>query len=120
MEVLSQAQAEPYQNSAFAFIGTPVKITAGSEKTVWLDRPATVTLQIPKDKRVPEKNADDYLGAYWDGEDWNYIFPDIVKVSEGYITFKTYHFSLFGAVRLTEEEKIRLYTQKMAAHLRGR
>ncbi len=117
MNTLSESESANYQSGAFEFIGTPVKITVRGKKSTWLDRPVTVTMQIPKEQRVSKKNADDVLAAYYNGESWDYIFPDITKVSEGYITFETYHFSLFSAVKLTEEEKIKLYTQKMAVQI---
>ena len=117
MSVLSETESENYQNDAFKWIGKPVKITAGSENGVYLGRPATVTMQIPKEQRIPKEKVDDYLAAYYNGESWDYIFPAITKVSEGYITFETYHFSLFSAVKPTEEEKIKLYTQKMAVQI---
>ncbi|MEN6387429.1 MAG: zinc-ribbon domain-containing protein [Candidatus Cryosericum sp.] len=117
MSVLSETERENYQNDAFEWIGTPVKITAGSENGVYLDRPVTVTMQIPKEQRTPKEKVDDYLAAYYNGESWDYIFPDVTRVSEGYVTFETYHFSLFSAVKPTEEEKIKLYTQKMAVQI---
>ncbi len=117
MSVLSETERENYQNDAFKWIGTPVKIAAGSENGVYLGRPVTVTMQIPKEQRIPKEKVDAYLAAYYNGESWDYIFPAITKVSEGYITFETYHFSLFSAVEPTEEEKIKLYTQKMAVQV---
>ncbi len=117
MSVLSKTESKKYRNDAFEWIGAPVKITAGSENGVYLDRPVTVTLEIPKEQRTPKEKADDYLAAYYNGESWDYIFPDITRVSEGYITFRTDHFSLFSAVKPTEQEKIKLYTQKMAVQV---
>ncbi len=117
MTVLPETDAVNYQNGAFEFIGTPVKITVGNEENTYLSQPVTVTLQIPKDQRISRENSNDYLAAYYNGESWYYIFPDITKISENYITFETYHFSLFSAVKLTEEEKIKLYTRKMATQI---
>ncbi len=114
MDVLSEEEAKAYQSDAFELIGTPVKITAGNEDSVRLNQPVTVTMRIPADMRVSAENADDYLVGYYTGDGWEYIFPDFTKVGEGYIVFETYHFSLFGVVKLTETEKIKLYTQKMA------
>jgi hypothetical protein len=37
-----------------------------------------------------------------------------MRVSEGYIQFQTYHFSLFSAVKLSDEERFKLYSKKMA------
>jgi hypothetical protein len=114
MNVLPAAAAVSHKSTAFEFIGTPVEIAAGEEERVYLRQPVTVTLQIPKDQRISKEKKDDYLAAYYNGESWDYIFPDITRVSDGYISFETHHFSFFSAVKLTEAEKIELYAQKMA------
>ncbi|MDD2534409.1 MAG: hypothetical protein PHC86_06890 [Eubacteriales bacterium] len=114
MNVLSESDSEQYQTNAFEWIGTPVEITAGDGDGVFLDRSVRVTLEIPESLRTTKENADDYLAAYFNGADWDYLFPDHTKISDGFITFETDHFSLFSAVKPTEAEKIKLYTKKMA------
>ncbi|MDD3230302.1 MAG: zinc ribbon domain-containing protein [Oscillospiraceae bacterium] len=70
MKVLSETDAGSYENSAFEFIGTPVSISVeGKEGSVWLNRPVTVTLQIPKEQRAADNTADDYLAAYFSGQE---------------------------------------------------
>ncbi|NLJ31525.1 MAG: zinc ribbon domain-containing protein [Clostridiales bacterium] len=118
MKVLSKEEAEKSADEAFAFVGTPVRITTEGQKdeTVWLGRSVTVTLQIPDGGSVSAENADDYLAAYYNGTDWEYIFPDITKIGSGQITFQTSHFTDYAAIRLKDdEEKIKLYANKMAA-----
>ena len=117
MNTLSESETDDYRNGSFEIIGTPVKIMAGDGEITWLSRPVTVTMQIPKEQRISKENTDNVLAAYYNGESWDYIFPDITRVSEGYINFDTYHFSLFSVVKLTEKEKIKLYTQKMAVQV---
>lgn len=111
MKVLSEQEAAHYNSGGFTFVGTPVQITAGGAQP---KEPVTVTLRIPKEMRVSKQNIDDYVAAYYNGYGWEYIFPDITRVSKGYIKFYTPHFSLFGSVKLTEEEKIKLYAKKAA------
>lgn len=117
MRVVSETDAAGYPTDGFEFVGTPVSISVeGEERSVWLNRPVTVTLRIPKEQRAADDTADDYLAAYFNGREWEYIFPDISKIGEGYITFETYHFSDYAAIRLkNDKEKVKLYTKKMAA-----
>ncbi|HNX14625.1 MAG TPA: hypothetical protein PK854_06280 [Oscillospiraceae bacterium] len=114
MAVLSKEEAVAYQNDAFELIGSPVKITAGSEDSIRLNRPVTVTMRISEELRISRENADDYLVGYYTGDGWEYIFPDYIKAGDGYIVFETYHFSLFATVKLTDAEKVKLYAEKMA------
>lgn len=102
------------KNTAFDFVGTVVEITAGNEKSVRFNKPVTITMQIPNDQKPTKEKVDDYLVDYWTGEHWEYIFPSIVDLNKGTVSYKTYLFSPYGTVKLTENQKVKLYTKKMA------
>ena len=114
MNVLTNSENEKYKSTAFDFVGTVVEITAGNEKSVRLNKPVTITMKIPNDQKPTKEKVDDYLVGYWTGEYWEYIFPSIGDLNKGIVSFETYHFSPYGTIKLTEDEKVKLYTKKMA------
>lgn len=114
MTVLPEADNEKYTSDSVELIGTPVKISTGSQESIRLKSPVTVTMKLPKNLKITDEKLDDYVAAYYTGEGWDYIFPSITELKKGFVTFETYHFSLFSTVKLTKEEKIKLYTKKMA------
>lgn len=114
MKILTEAEAARFNGADATIIGTPVEIVTGNEGHTYLNQPVTITLKIPEENRVSKENVDVYFAAYYNGDTWDYIFPDVMRVGEGYIRFQTYHFSMFSAVKLSETERIKLYTQKMA------
>lgn len=114
MKVLSEDEMIAYDGTEAKIIGTPVEITTGTNAHTYLSQPVTVTLKLPEHHLVSKETVDEYMAAYYNDGVWDYIFPEVSRVSEGYIQFQTYHFSMFSAVKLTEDERIKLYTQKMA------
>ncbi len=117
MQVLSEDETDRYRNGDFEFVGTPVQISTADGEGAFLNQIVTVTLQIPEDQQVSEEQVDDYVAIYYNGSEWEYIFPDVTQVSKGYVTFATPHFSLFGVARLTDEKKSELYAKQMAVQV---
>jgi hypothetical protein len=114
MQVLSKEENEAYISEAFHMIGTAVKITAGDEESVRLNHPVIVSMKLPQSTKISKEEVDNYVIGYWSGDNWEYIIPSSIDLQKGIVIFETYHFSLFATVKLTEEEKIKLYAKKMA------
>jgi len=93
------------------YLFSPIELTSdGGEHTLG----ETVTVKIKLPKSVSE---DDYLtimGAYYDGERWEYILPDAEAIQNGYLQFGTPHFSRFAAVKLEKEKALDKYTETLA------
>ncbi|WP_070000547.1 hypothetical protein [Cellulosilyticum sp. I15G10I2] len=103
-----------YKSEGSHVLGSVVEITSGDGKPVRLKQPVTITMKLPADVKITDANMDDYVAAYWTGKGWDYIFPQIADLRKGIVKFSTSHFSTYGALKLTEQEKVKLYVQKMA------
>ena len=94
-----------------SYLFSPIELTSdGGEHTLG----ETVTVRIKLPKSVSE---DDYLtimGAYYDGERWEYILPDAEALQNGYLQFGTPHFSRFAAVKLEKEKALDKYAETLA------
>lgn len=86
-------------------LGSPIEVTAG-EDPVRLNQPVTITFAY--DKALVEKNTDPgrIVVAYFSGDQWEYIKPDKIDQDNGTVTFTTYHFSFFGAAKVSTEEQL--------------
>lgn len=103
-----------YKAEGSEVLGSVVEITTSSGKPVRLKQPVTITMKLPSDVKITDANSNDYVAAYWTGKGWDYIFPNITELRKGIIKFNTSHFSTYAALKLTEQEKVKLYVQKMA------
>ena len=94
-----------------SYLFSPIELTSdGGEHTLG----ETVTVRIKLPKSVSE---DDYLtimGAYYNGERWEYILPDAEAIQNGYLQFGTPHFSRFAAVKLEKEKALNKYAETLA------
>ena len=94
-----------------SYLFSPIELTSdGGEHTLG----ETVTVKIKLPKSVSE---DDYLtimGAYYNGERWEYILPDAKAIQNGYLQFGTPHFSRFAAVKLEKEKALDKYAETLA------
>jgi hypothetical protein len=94
-----------------SYLFSPIELTSdGGEHTLG----ETVTVRIKLPKSVSE---DDYLtimGAYYNGERWEYILPDAKAIQNGYLQFGTPHFSRFAAVKLEKEKALDKYAETLA------
>ncbi|MCQ2978650.1 MAG: hypothetical protein MJ245_02520 [Clostridia bacterium] len=94
-----------------------VEITAkgySELKGVRLDTPATISFEL--DEEVSLEDLDKWVGVYYYGTKEYYIEPDFDKLSEGTLEFDTYHFSLFGVKKLTDEELAEKYAKQLATY----
>ncbi len=94
-----------------SYLFSPIElISDGGEHTLG----ETVTVRIKLPDSISE---DDYLtimGAYYNGEGWEYILPDSEAIQNGYLQFGTPHFSRYAAVKLEKEKALDKYAETLA------
>lgn len=94
-----------------SYLFSPIELTShGGDHTLG----ETVTVKI----KLPDSiSGDDYLtimGAYYNGEGWEYILPDAEAMQNGYLQFGTPHFSSYAAVMLEKEKALDKYAETLA------
>ena len=97
--------------SKFEPIGAPLDIAGAKTR---LNRPAVLTFRVDPQSYAEELRDQSIWITYYDGQTWEYFPPDSVNRETGEITFETYHFSLFGAGKISEEERLAQYAHKQA------
>lgn len=99
------------QISGASFLSEPLQFAADSGESILGE---TVTVKI----KLPESfGEDDYLtvmGAYYDGENWEYILPSFEPLTKGYLEFGTPHFSIFAPVQLEKDKALEQYAKTLA------
>lgn len=85
-------------------IGAPIELSAGGP--VRLNEKATVTFAFDPEELSEGTKAYQMRVAYFSGQKWDYIKPTSVDLEAGKISFETYHFSLLGANRISDDTKI--------------
>ena len=113
MNVLSAEDSRKFSGDA-ELVGGVVDISIKSKEAVRLNAPVTVKMKLPADIKPTDEDFDNYVGAYYTENGWEYIIPDAEQLKKGYISFETFHFSTFGSIRLTDQQKVELYANKMA------
>lgn len=94
-----------------SYLFSPIELVSdGGEHTLG----ETVTVKI----KLPDSvSGDDYLtimGAYYNGESWEYILPDAEALQNGYLQFGTPHFSRYAALKLEKEKALDKYAETLA------
>lgn len=98
----------------FTPVGTPVEISAG-EPGVRMDAPVTVTIKLdPALYGESSSQPGDFFATYFNGNEWEYIRPTSVDLEAGTLSFETYHFSLFGAGKVSVDEQVSKYVKSKA------
>ena len=105
---------EAYEASKNGFLILPIDISVAGMENVRLNEPVKITMKLDRKNLPDNESFDRTMLTYWNGSEWETIFPDPVRLSEGYLEFETWHFSLFGAKELTVEEQLTLYAREMA------
>jgi len=95
-------------SSQFTPIGAPIEILSSAETRLY--QPATITLRIDKEKAGASLKAGKIWVVYYNGKKWECFPPANTDAATGTVTFKTYHFSLFGTATVNVEEQIKQYT----------
>jgi hypothetical protein len=94
-----------------SYLFSPIELTSdGGEHTLG----ETVTVRIKLPKSVSEDHYLTIMGAYYNGERWEYILPDAKAIQNGYLQFGTPHFSRFAAVKLEKEKALDKYAETLA------
>mgnify|MGYP000885910221 CR=1 FL=1 len=94
-----------------SYLFSPIELVSdGDEHTLG----ETVTVKI----KLPDSvSGDDYLtimGAYYNGESWEYILPNAEVLQNGYLQFGTPHFSRYAALKLDKEKALDKYAETLA------
>ena len=105
-----------YSAEGFEFIGEPVSITVQEKQTIRLNQPATVTFKIPDDKLSIAEEEENIFAAYYNGESWEYFQPDKIDLDNKTIEFTTYHFSSYAVGKLSFDEQLKYYAERMATN----
>ncbi len=74
----------------------------------------SVAVRFKLPKSISEDDYITLMGAYYDGESWEYIFPDLSELKKGYLVFCTPHFSTFAPVQLEKEKAMDKYAEVLA------
>ena len=96
-EPLSDAEVSALKAKGYNIVGTPVKVTQNGSEHVELNDMATVSIKIPDD--FPKEQYGELVGVLISDKGSEYIFPDYAALQDGYVQFKTYHFSAAAAER---------------------
>jgi len=95
----------------FTPIGAPVEVGGAATR---LNQPAVLTFQVDKSKYASDLKAKSIWVAYYDGDKWTYFKPSSTDTAAGVVTYTTFHFSLFGAGKISVEERINQYAHSQA------
>ena len=110
---LTGGELTPYLSDDYEILQLD-SVTDGSGEHVILDDYMTVTFDLPEGLSEQERLS--YAGVYFnDDNEPFYLLPDPDALAENKLSFQTLHFSIFGAVRLTEKKKIDLWCDRAAA-----
>ena len=94
-----------------SYLFSPIELVSdGGEHTLG----ETVTVRIKLPKSVTEDDYLSVMGAYYDGDSWEYILPDAESLQNGYLQFGTPHFSRYAAVKLEKEKALDKYAKTLA------
>ncbi len=114
-EVVEFNQLTDYEVEGFELIdGVSVKVK--DKDTVRLNQPATVVFKIPDDKLSLIDDEESIFAAYYNGENWEYFQPDKVDLINKTIEFTTYHFSSYAVGKLSFDEQLKYYAERMATN----
>lgn len=94
-----------------SYLFSPIELVSDSGEHA-LGETVTVKIKLPD-----SINKEDYLtimGAYFDGENWEYILPDTEALQNNYLQFGTPHFSSFAAIKLEKEKALDKYAEAIA------
>ncbi len=112
-EELKGDARKPYESKDYELISL-CSVTLDGKKHTILDDYATVT--VPTPDGATEEDLKNVVGVTFndEGEPF-FLIPDAEARAKGKISFKTTHFSLFGAAKLTDEQLLDLWAERAAA-----
>lgn len=104
-----------FSDRDFDIFGAPVSIEVEGSESTRLNQPVKIAVSIPKTQLKEIESPDEVFAAYYNSG-WEYFIPDEVDLKKGIVEFTTYHFSDFGAGKLSREKQLEYHAQKMAVH----
>ncbi|MBT8316125.1 MAG: zinc ribbon domain-containing protein [Lutibacter sp.] len=93
--------------------GKPFNISI-DQKSKRLNEPVTIKLKLFDEEISNLEHPEDLWVGYFNGKQWDYFKPSEINLKNKYLTFETYHFSLFAKTKPTKEERIDDYADKAA------
>lgn len=103
-----------YKDGEEAFLVAPIEISVKNMENVRLEQPVKITLKLDGNKLPDAESFDRTVISYWNGNEWEAIIPDPVRLTEGYLEFDTWHFSSYSGKLMTKQEQYELYAHNMA------
>ncbi len=113
LQVKEDATAPSFDNKRATLLGTPYKISI-DQKSKRLNKPVTVTFKLSEQEISELEHPEDLWIGYYNGQQWDYFMPSEVNTKEKFVTFDTYHFSPYSKSKLTKEERIDDFADKLA------
>jgi len=114
LEEISVLEYPAMTQEGFEIIGNPVSVKVAGHETVMLSEKGFIEIPISPEVLRTLGNPDDVYAGYYDGDQWEYFLPEAVDLEKGFLRIGTYHFSFFGAGRLSEEKQIERFANQMA------
>mgnify|MGYP000910279506 CR=1 FL=1 len=108
ISVTKLESGEAYDASQEGFLVLRIDISVEGIENVRLNQPVKITMKLDKKNLPDNESFDRTVIAYWNGSEWEPIFPDPVRLSEGYLEFETWHFSSYSGKQLTIDEQTKL------------
>jgi len=110
-----EASGHPGMNQeGFEMLGPVVSVKVSGHETFMLSEKGVIDIPISPEVLKTISNPDDLYAGYYDGDKWEYFLPEEVDLEEGSFRIGTYHFSFFGAGKLSEEKQIDRFANQMA------
>lgn len=103
-----------YVQSEMIPLGSPIEVTAGGAHTR-LNAPVHMSFAFDVSSLPEGTQKKDIRVLYHDGSEWEFVRPTSVDMDKGVVEFDTYHFSFFGANKVSDETKITEAWLKSAA-----
>lgn len=118
--VVKVEQITNLDSNGFDFISAPVSVMVKDKKTIRLNQPAKIIVSIPDDKLSLIDNEENIFAAYHNGESWEYFVPDKIDLTNKTVEFTTYHFSSYAVGKLSHDEQLKYYAERMATNNWGK
>jgi len=103
----------PFNSSRANLIGTPYKISI-NQKSKRLNKPVTIKFKLSEQEILELEHPEDLWIGYYNGKQWDYFKPLEVNIKDKFVKFDTYHFSPYAKSKLTKEERIKDFANKLA------
>ena len=114
---VSDERVEELRQQGYEFISRPIHVSLNGDNHVELMSAATVRIAIPED--YPEEWYDELVGVLITDNGPEYKIPDYDALREGYVQFRTCHFT-DAAIQRKKDELREQFIEKVAVNGWGR